>query len=205
MKVQSLTIVNGTIIKSIYVACPLTVEYKYLAEVISTLKLKYNVSVNFHERDTKYSKDKLINADAIVVILPERGWKSQFSDIPSGIKSEICFFMDNNMPIFLAYWRTYRFSNSEENTDLQFYSTNLEFNTSGNLYSAIFTGVASTTNLLGYNVGQPVGKAIVKEDGIISSGRSINKASVRNNPLTTSEAIKEVPDMRILFLINIPR
>lgn len=112
----------------------MAVSMNHLLDVYYGLNVVHKIDdVKWWNRGTRYSRNDLENAKAVVVILENNNFRQELNDISRGVRSEIKYALENYIPIYLAY-------KTREN-HLYFYKTEVY------LEQKRFTGIAGSTDV----------------------------------------------------------
>lgn len=85
-----------------YFSCPLSINTGTYKELLNVMTEHFS-HVTYWKRGTAYKKDDLLDAQVVVIALPDLSWGIQFEDISAGVRKEIEIALKNRVPILLLY------------------------------------------------------------------------------------------------------
>lgn len=89
----------------VYISCPKTVPQETLSEFAKLIR-SWGADVCYWARGSIYKDNRLREADAVVVLLPNLVWKLPMEEIPMGTRGEIKLAKELGKPLYLGYITT---------------------------------------------------------------------------------------------------
>jgi hypothetical protein len=121
-----------------YISCPISVPINNLNQVISVAIKEYKY-VNWWIRNGPYDKDVLLQADVVIIVLPNNCFQYSVENLPIGVEKEYETAKFYNKHIILSYFRS-------SDQSVQFYKINETNNTDYGTHRRIINSIIGSAH-----------------------------------------------------------